>query len=490
MTITLMIWVIKKSAFMRWFGYGSYPTPVADEFTYVWQAISLKRNGVPMAWTLNSGVYQDQKFDSRKGDVDGFGIKVDNKLMNLGNFKNDSRPLSAVKEIDYIKGKEQMLFVAPFFDHPPLGGMIYSWGVDKNIKEVEDVKSVDFRRPALTMAIVTTILLFIFLTLISSKPGYGLLGSVIYGTAPTYLLASRTAFLENVVPPLVLINLILLWLYKKNIHKKWAIGLLIGSGIFAGLAVLAKEPGIGFVVGGVILLWINRIKIKNIFIFLVSAGLPIIFYLIWGWCLQGPLFWDILMTNASRGYFGAIKITTMLETLKFKNFPTDGWWIWGILSFVLVSIKIKNKNILFLIVPLLTHLLVVLLLGSGNYPWYWISAIPFLAGCGAWVIGELFEKPKLVTGLLFFFIPFSSSYYWGREALGIGPDINHYRKALLIFALLLFCRLKIKDSKFMKIIWMIFMAWLIYKVVIFSEVFMPYLISHWGNLSIVSLPNY
>jgi len=34
------------------------------------------------------------------------------------------------------------------------------------------------------------------------------------------------------------------------------------------------------------------------------------------------------------------------------------------------------------------------------------------------------------------------------------------------------------------------MVWIMYKIVIFSDVFIPYLIVHWGNLLIPSLPNY
>lgn len=488
--VLISFWVIQKSVFLRSFGYGGYPTPVADEFTYVWQGVSLKRYGLPMAWTLNSGVYKDIKFNPIVGNIEGFGINTGEGIITSEKFKENSRPLSGVKEIDYVKGTEQMLFVAPFFDHPPLGGMIYSLGVDKNIKNVEDVKADGFRKPALVVAIITAILLFIFLTLIISNPWIGTLGVVVYSTAPTYLLATRTAFLENAVVPFILIHLILLFLYTKYYSKKFSFLLLIISGLFGGLGVLAKEPAIGFLIGSTILLWKNKINLKNIFIFLISCAIPILVYVGWGFYLQRDLFMAILLTNANRGYFGAIKNVTMLEALKFKNFPTDGWWIWGLLSFVLVSIKVTDKKILFLTLPLFTHLLVVLLLGSGNYPWYWISTIPFLAGCGGLLIWQIFKKPNLVTAMLFFFIPFSSSYYWGREALGISPSINHYRMAFVVFGLMLFLKIKFRKNKIIKVLWMIFMAWMMYKIIIFNELFIPYLIAHWGNLSIPSLPNY
>jgi len=490
LSIIIALVVIRKSLFLRWFGYGSLPHPVADEFTYVWQALSLKKNGLPVAWTLNSGVYQDKKFNPIAGKITGFGIETGDGVINLKKFKTNPVPLSAIKEIDYLKGLEQMLFVAPFFDHPPLGGVIYSLAIDKNVKEVEDVKATDFRKPALVLAALTAVLLFLFLSLIGHNLWVGTLAVIVYSTVPTYLLATRAAFLENAVPPFVLVHLILLFFYTKNFSKKFSSIFLILSGLFGGLAVLAKEPALGFSIGSLILLWKNKFDKKTIFLFLVSCSIPILAYFIWGLFLQPALFLDIFLTNASRTYFGAIKIVTMLETLRFKNFPTDGWWIWGLLSFVLISLKIKNKKILFLTLPLSTHLLVVFLLGSANYPWYWISAIPFFAGCSALMIWKIIKNPKLTTAMLFFFIPFSSSYYWGREALNIAPSINHYRVAILAFSLMLFLRLKFKKSKIFSFFWTLFMAWLIYKIVIFNQVFIPYLISHWGSLSLPNLPNY
>jgi 4-amino-4-deoxy-L-arabinose transferase-like glycosyltransferase len=488
--VAISFFVIKKGTYLRKFRYDVYPTPVADEYTYVWQAISLKKYGLPMAWTLNSGVYKDIKFSPIIGDVKDFGIDTGSGIINSQRFKKDSRPLSAVKEIDYQKGVEHMQFVAPFFDHPPLGGLIYSLGVKKDVKLVEEIKPIDFRKTSLVIAIITTILLFIFLTLITSSFWVGTLGVIIYSTVPTYLLASRTAFLENIVSPLVLVSLILLFLYKKIALKKYSLILIIFSGLFGGLSVLAKEPAIGFLFGTLIVLWKNKVKLKNIFIYLISYSFPLLVYAGWGLWLHKDLFMAILLTNASRTYFGAIKVITMLEALKFENFPTDGWWIWGLISFVFISLKQKNKDLLFLTLPLFTHILVVLLLGSGNYSWYWLSTIPFLAGCNAVMIWKIMKNPKVTTVMLFFFIPFSSSYYWGREALGLLPDINHYRTAIFTFGLMLFLRLKFKNLKIIKILWIGFMIWMIYKIIVFNEVFFPYLIANWGKLSIQSLPHY
>lgn len=482
--------VIQQSIFFRWFGYETIPGPITDEYDYVWQALSLRQYQLPVGWTLSRYIYDKPKYHSRGGDLEGFGIITEGKRVGLAEFKQNSTPLVAIKEIDYVKGREHMFFVAPFFDHPPLGGLIYSLGVNNTVKEFEQVKPADFRKPALNLAIITAILLFIFLYLITTNALVASLGVIIYSTVPTYLLATRTAFLENIAPPFILSHLILLFLALQLKYKKLAYLLIVASGLLAGLGALSKEPAVGFVIGSLILLVFNKIPKKIILVLLLSILTPILIYSGWGLWLQKDLFIDIFLANSSRGYFGALKLVAMMEALKFKNFPIDGWWIWGLFSFLMVSINIKQRNLLYLIVPLAMHLFLVLFLGSPNYPWYFLSSIPFLAACSAILIWQIYENPNIATALAFFLIPFSSSYYWGRVALSLEPSINHYRGAFLIFSLILLLRLKFGKYRIIRFTWFIFLAILIQKIVIFNEVFFPYLIAHWGNLPIPSLPNF
>ena len=218
--ILISVYVIYQSNFYRKFGYETIPQPITDEFTYIWQAISLEKNGLPMAWTINDGAYLNPKFKPIRGDVKGFGIENNGKNIDLKNFLNNPRPLSGVKEIDYSKGIEQMLFVAPFFDHPPLGGIIFSAGMKDKIKEVEDVKPGDFRKSAIILSIINSGLIFCLVYLLSKNPWIATLSVIIYSTVPTYILASRTAFLENAVVPFALGHLIFLFLSIQIIKNK------------------------------------------------------------------------------------------------------------------------------------------------------------------------------------------------------------------------------------------------------------------------------
>lgn len=485
--VVISVLVIKQSTFNRWFGYETIPGPITDEFTYVWQGLSLRKFGLPMAWTMNAGIYSDVKYNPKLGKVDGFVINVNDQKIDLNHYLIERRPLYAVDEIDFTKGLEQIFITAPFFDHPPLGGLIYSYGIDKNVTELDQVKAAAFRKPALVLAVITAVLIFLLLFSLTVNPWEATLGVMVYSVAPTYLLATRTAFLENVVAPISLLQLILLfWAIKKKPNY-----LMFGlSGLMAGLGVLAKEPAISFVIADVILLIINKIPRKQILSFVVLAAIPILGYLVWGLWLQKDLFLEIFLSNASRGYFGAIKPITMLEALKFKNFPTDGWWIWGFVSLIIISIRQKNDDLKFITIPLALQLLTLWMLGSSNYPWYLISSIPWLAICGAIMIWKIAKKPTIATAAAFFFIPFSSSYYWGRVALNLSASINHYRMVFVVFFAFLFFRLKFSKSKIVSIIWFLFLAVLIQKVVVYTQLFMPYLMAHWGNLPVPNLPNF
>lgn len=505
----ISFYVIYQSIFYRWFGYETIPIPITDEFDYAWQGLSLRSNGLPVAWTILTDVYKNPKLNPANGNIRGFEPYINGEKIDINKFKKDPRPITAVVQIDYMKGLEYMTFVAPFFDHPPLGGLIYSLGENKNVSQLDQVKPDDFRKPALVMAIVTASLLFIFLFLITSNAWVAVLGVIIYSTVPTYLLATRTAFSENVIPPFVLAYLILLFLSlrvrnetpwakinsfllrNKNLHKSIMYILAGLSGLLAGLSVIAKETALGFIIGTITLLIVTKCPKKLIALFLLFVLIPIGGYIFWGLWLQYDLFIEIFKTNSNRGFFGALRLDTMLQTLRFKDFPTDGWWIWGFISLFFVTVTNKNKNILFLILPFMFHFILVLFVGGSNYPWYFIAMIPFLAGFSAIFIWNIFKNPTITTSLAFFLIPFSSSYYWGRVALNLQPSINHYREIFLIFILFLALRLYYAKWRITTFVWLALMAFLTYRIIIiYNQLFMPYLIAHWGNLPVASLPTF
>lgn len=441
----LAAFVIYQGNYSRWIGYETIPTPPLDEFNYIWQAMSLRKYGVPVGWVTFTHLYKAPNFPSRGGNLAGFGVSYDGKIVDLKSFKKDPTPVVAIEQINYLKGPENIFFAAPFFDHPPLGGLLYSLDISKSAKTFEQIKTEDFRKPALYIASLVAVLLFVFLYQVTNNPWISLGGVLFYSTIPTYLLATRTASLENTIPPFILAHLILLILatdiYKRN-QIKLSLLLIFISGLLGGAGILAKESALGFLIGSIVVMIINRFDRKQFFAILAGIAIPVIGYISWGLWLQKGLFLAVLATNSTRIDFGSLKFVSILGALRFKDFPLDGWWIWGFISMFIVLLNMHtNKRILFLILPLLAHLLLVLSLSGLNYPWYYLAMIPFLAACISVVMWQIYKKPDFVSVLAFFLIPVSSSLYWGYSVFHMPAKINSYRLTFIILMFSLAIRL-------------------------------------------------
>lgn len=495
-SVAISAYFIYQSWYLRSLGYQFIPKPhITDEYDYVWQAVSLKKYGLPVAWTILNGHYSDSKYQSRKGSLQGFGLAVEGKIVDLNEFKKDSRPIYAISEINWSKGLEQMFFVAPFFDHPPLGGLIYSFGLSKNITQFDQVKPIDFRKPALVMAIITAILLFLFVFQITGKPLVATLASAIYSTVPTYILSTRGAYLENIAPPFILGHLVLLSFSVKLLHQhrlKLSYTFIFLAGLLGGIGGLAKESSLGFLLGSLILILASKISFKHFWVMVLGIALPIVIYVAWGLWLQRDLFISIFLANLDRNDFGSLKFLTTMESLRFEGFPIDGWWAWGFVSAFLVAgmSKLTKNKYAYLILPLLGHFLMVVFMGGNNYPWYWLSMIPFLAGCSAIVIGDLFINPNLVTMIAFFLLPFSSSFYWGYSVIHKNSvqNLNLYRGAFIVLLATYLIRRYLLSNKYGYYLWMISFGFILYEIFKWNPRSVEYIIANWNNLPVPSLP--
>jgi hypothetical protein len=497
-SILLAAYFINQSRYLRELGYETIPEPrTADEYDYVWQAISLKKYGLPVAWSTFTNVYSDSKYQPQKGSLRGLGISVDDKIINLTEFKKDPRPITAISEIDWGKGREHMYFVAPFFYHPPLGGLIYSMGIGKDVSQFDQVKPSDFRKPALVMAIITAVLLFIFIFQITGKPLVSALSVAIYSTVPTYIIATRGAYLENVSPPFILSHLILLLisfdLFKKR-HFNLVYPIIFLSGLLGGLGGLSKELSAGFLIGSLIIVIVCKIPTKYILTLVLGIVTPVVVYFGWGFWLQRDLFIGVFLSNVNRGDFGSLKFLTILESLRFRGFPIDGWWIWGIISAFIVGVSadLKKNKYLYLVLPLLFGFLAIIFSANSNYPWYWLSLIPFLAGASAIVVYDLFEKPTSLSLLIFFLLPVSSSFYWGYSVFhqDSGQNLNIFRAVFIVLLAAYSVRKYLVRFKYGKYIWMITFAFVLYEVFKWNYQSIQYLVANWGNFPVPSIPDF
>jgi hypothetical protein len=496
-SLLLAVFFINQSRYLRGLAYETIPdSHVTDEYDYVWQALSLKKYGLPVAWTLFNGVYSSPKYQAEKGSLQGLGIVVSEKIVDVREFKKKPKPVTAVAQIDWGKGPEHMLFVVPFFDHPPLGGLIYSLGVNKDTSQFDQVKPADFRRPALILAIITAVLLYIFIFQITGKPLVAALSTAVYSTVPTYIFATRGAYLENVSPPFILSHLVLLLTSIHFLKKRrftLACFLIFFSGFLGGLGGLSKESSLGFLLGSLIIVLAKRVPAKYVWALIAGVTLPIMIYIGWAFWLQRDLFIGVIAANLARNDFGSLKFLTILESLRFRGFPIDGWWIWGIVSAFIVSLKVnlKKNNYGYLALPLFCDLLAVVFMANSNYPWYWLPMIPFLAGASAIIIGDLLVNPSFLGLMIFFFLPVSSSFYWGYSVFhqNSGQNLNLYRAGFLILLTLYLLRKYMGHNKYGRYFWIVAFSLLLFEASKWNFQSIQYFVAHWGNFPVPSIPD-
>ena len=453
---------------------------IFDERNYALQGLSIRHSGIPMAWS-DLTVYEQAP------DIDGVALQRLNITFNgvAPNFESyDSfpKPLYSINEFDIGKGKENIKFVQPFFDHPPLGGLITSLGVPGHVSDFSEVKPEHFRKPMLIIAIITSFLIFTYATL-NYSPFVGIIATAIYNSLPIFVLSSKYALLENILSPIALFGLILLTVTKKlsNEKKRLTAILLLFSALALGLGVVTKETGIAFLIAGMAILITWKYPGKKILLFFFSGLIPLSAYVIWGLILAPKFFLKVIMGNADREFFGPLNFLSALETLKFELFPVDGWWLWSFVALLIITIY-KRKNYKLVVIPALTFILLLLFLSNLNYPWYWLPLVPFLTISMGIVIQKLILKPTLPVILTFALLPLSSSLYWGQMVQSHSPEIGIYR--LIVFGLLALGGIRLIKSNvlFVKYLWIITVIILLIITYRWNRRANNYILFNWDNL--------
>jgi 4-amino-4-deoxy-L-arabinose transferase-like glycosyltransferase len=469
-------------------GYATIPNnKIFDERDYALQGISLRTSGVPIGWSIY-GEYTKMPTSVHSTGLSGFSILVNNVKPTFSNLKGFPYPVFTINQFDFGFGTQYLKFVQPFLDHPPFGGLIYSLGIPKTAKSFLDIKPADYRKPALYLAIITSILLFALVFQTFENPFISTLSIIVYNSVPTYILVTRYALLENVVAPFALLMLNLLLLaHRYNKKRKTSLLLLIISGLIAGLTILAKESGAGFLLGGIILLIIHKTSKLKLFSYLGAALVPITTYVVWGLWFFPSLFGKIFIFNSSTSFLGSLNFIKIFPGAGFQDFPFDGWWIWGFISIIFL-VYLGKKTAIPLTVPFLCSLFTVLFFTSVNYPWYYFALIPFLAAASGYALWKLITDPDPILLGTFFLFALSSSFYWGYTVFHLPPSSLVYRVLIAFFTLAGTLRIIFPKKKIITTGWAIVFCILIFEVVKWNNFSILYIIANWGKLAIPSFP--
>ncbi len=447
LALVLLAFFSKKLFYFRWIGYELIPqtTNILDEKNYVAAGYSFRKTGIPTAWSnLNSyKKLADEKKITGVVDFNNVSITLNGQEPDFQNRKLFS-PIVYVTNTDVGKGQESILLVQPFLDHSFLSGVFYSLWTKGQPSHFADFKVADFRKGALFLGVFTGILIFFCAFLLTKNWLISFFSFFIWSIAPTYVLASRYALIENFLIPLSLLTLAFLIIFQK--YRKSLLWLVL-AGITTGLAISTKESGIFVLLMGILILIKERLPFKK-FLFYLGSSLVIgsSFYLYALW-LAPDLGLELFFNQTGRIFFGPLNFLYSAVQIPFEGFPLDGFWLWGLL---LIPLSFFRKDKLFpVLIGFFSYLIIFLIFGGRNYPWYYLPFIPFVILVAGQELHLLLTKPNLVSLLLFFLLPFSTAMFWGWTVYQKGSQVGFYRLALATF-LLAFLWFKLKEVNWQK----------------------------------------
>jgi len=356
------------------------PGESMDEYSNAWVGLSLIRLGIPVG---RSGLIGYGGNDYRYVNVDHF-------------FSNTAggNPLGINK---------------PWFDHPPLLGLITGgYALVAGAQVFEETTARIIRRPMIIIGVAAVVATG-WLAYLLYGPGAGAIAMAIAGTSPLMVVSSRMGQGENLLIVFWLLSLICLFYYKKREKRRW----LWLTAMMAGLAMLSKVSGAAAVfTGGIILFnqdkksWVVRLSKVGLFV-TVSLSLLALFF-VYGLAIDGRVFVNVWLSNSNRPYdIGYSPIFNLITTTKItiSKLMTDGWPLIGWFGIVALWFKNKRHDQLFIILPLIIYLVIFLLMGGSSYGWYRTPFMPFLIIAAAWVSVNGLEKGLKTIPIVLLLIP-------------------------------------------------------------------------------------
>lgn len=498
LAVILVILSLIQGNFLRRIGYDHIPETyvILDEHTNVWHGLSLRKTGLPTAWSILDVYKADAKKFGSGGGVNGLNIETGGKLPSLLGYQNIKSPIVSVFETDLGNGIHHIPLVQPYLDHPPFGALVLSLGVSVKTATFKDLSDYDMRKVSIYLAIVTQILIAVLAYQLTKNYLVTIVASFSYATAPSFLLLSRYAQLENVMTPLFLISLIIL-IYlnekKRSLTGSTMYILAVAAGIVAGLTSLTKLAGWTSIILGIFLLWRWKFEKKYLYLFAVPAIFLGILYFLWGLYLSPRLFIDLfVIQGVSRGFIGSLNLLVTLVKVSILNFPFDGWWMGGFLSLIFTP---KDKKLLPFYAAVILVLASALILVGANYPWYFIPLIPFLCIAIGMFFNRVATNPDMLNILTMFFVFVSSSFYWGYGVFYAAKPENNYQQPFTLYRIMFLVVLAAsiifglwpKTIKYKKL-WSVFAVLIFGALVLLNHHGMYYILANWGKLPSLYTP--
>lgn len=366
--IFTVVSILVLSLILHLHNYSQYPQRGAssDEYTYSFMGLSLLNNGIPSSWS---------------------------------NFT----PYNAVKHYDLTINHLYFWIVEPYFDHPPLHGLLVgAWAMLNGENTFEKVQLSTIRLVPITLSVITTFLIFL---LGKSQFGYqtGIWAMLIYATSTIMVMNTRMVFAENLLSPLFLGALYMYGQIKKSMSTNTAILL----GVLSGLAFWTKEAGAIIFVTLFFLFLHDRQKFKPILIVSCIMALSVLLYVAYGMHYNAEVFWQILTIQSTRLIGPDSLHLLMTKPVIVNKVFYDGWYILGFIALFFTMTDTKKYKLI--AIPALLYLLsqVIAINREGESGWYMIVMYPFFALSIGSLAQEYLGKKNLFITLMSLFVGLS-----------------------------------------------------------------------------------
>lgn len=408
--VILFLFVLVFTFILRAHNYERTPTPNhLDEQLYALSGINLIETGTPISWST---------LDYPKSAEIFKGI------------------------ISYEGGdpSASVTLYKPWLDEPPLFSLIVGYSAhlfhaDRN----GFIPSSYIRFPIVLISTLTSVLVF----LIAKKVGgywIGVLSTLIYGTEPIMVMASRSAMPETLITLSFCLVVFLLLRYQKK--NKFVY--LFPIPIIAGLAGFSKPTGYFILPLAIYIVFLEKYKQKPVkwdtltknLAYLIFATLPFLAVYIWyGNHFSPEIFNKIISIQGFRPAGFSSLAWFLISPSYDMSILKSSWYVFCLVASVFFIFYPKKESGKLISLSFVYWIIIVMMSsGEGDLlAWYRFPALPFMAIFGAWTIKYFFQKADFFASFFAIGLLLGSRYLL-VNAFRLNVSSNTYR---LVFCALM-----------------------------------------------------
>lgn len=316
--------------------------------------------------------------------------------------------------------------VYPYFDHPPLNGLLVGgWALLNGENTFEKISLETIRIIPIFLTVISTLLLFLLANKLFSYQT-ALWAMLIYSTTTIFVMNTRVVFAENLLTPIFLLAIYLFAVFDKRLNT----GKTLLLGILAGLSFWTKELGIvTFFTIGFFFLY-TKINWKYTALFIVTSGIFFAGYLLYGYYYDWHVFLNVIHIQGDRPVGPEVLYMLLFQPIIVNKQYMDGWYFLGFVAFFLTFMDVK-KYFYILVGPFIYVLLMIFSLNKeGEMGWYLIPLFPFMSIAIATLLVESFEKRQWFVYVFLTFIGlYEMKYAYGQM---FGLTTTQFRIFLIV----------------------------------------------------------